>query len=283
LTEYGEITKIAQTKAIMDETMQALDNVKHVRGAGEYWMGREIQAVLGYSKWENFRAVIDRAIESCRKGGIPPRNHFLGSRKMVKIGSGAKVEVEDFFLSRYACYLVAMNGEASKPEVASAQQYFAVQTRLQELNRQQLNDQERLAIRKRLTQATKHLASAAKVAGVQRYDYFHAAGYLGLYEMGLAQIKRRKGISENEDLYDRAGRMELSANEFKANLTEQSILQKGITGQQNAEREHRRVGGVVRETIYREIGKYPEDLPAEPSLKKLLARKAKKELPPTQI
>lgn len=266
----------------MDEVMRKLDGAKRVSPkGGEYWMGRDIQGVLGYTRWENFHAAIKRAVESCRGAGSDPKDHFLGSRKMVGIGSGAKVEVEDVFLDRYACYLIAMNGDTAKPEIAAAQRYFAVQTRLQELDRHALNNQERVRVRKKLREATKHLNQAAAAAGVQRYDYFHNAGYHGLYEMGITEIKRRKGIPEKDDLFDRAGRLELSANEFKANLAEQSLITKNIKGQKNAENEHRRVGKVVRDTIHREIGRYPEDLPAEPPIK-LIESKESKELPPPE-
>jgi DNA-damage-inducible protein D len=256
-----------------DPVMQRLEAAKKTTArGGEYWTARSIQEVIGYAKWENFKSVIDRAIESCRSGGIDVRNHFLGSRKMAVVGSGAKVQMEDFFLTRYACYLVAMNGESSKAEVASAQRYFAVQTRLQELDRKELNDQERLRLRGRLTQATKHLHSAAARAEVQNYGLFHHAGYLGLYEMGLRQVKMRKGIGQDEELYDRAGRLELSAHEFKANLTEQSLIVKKIKGQAAAEEEHKRMGRVVRRTIQRELGVSPEDLRAEPSIKELSSK-----------
>lgn len=214
-----------------DQTLQRLESVKRAsKKGGEYWLARDIQDTLGYAKWENFKGIVEKAIESCRSGGIDVRDHFLGSRKMVTVGSGAKVEVEDYFLTRYACYLVAMNGEASKPEIASAQRYFAVQTRLQELDRKELNDQERIRLRGRLKEATKHLHSAAAQAGVQNYALFHHAGYLGLYAMGLRDVKRQKGIGADEDLYDRVGRLELSANEFKALLTEKSIQAKNIKG-----------------------------------------------------
>jgi DNA-damage-inducible protein D len=262
-----------------DPVMQRLEAAKKTttRG-GEYWTARNIQEVMGYAKWDNFKGVIGRAIESCRSGGIDARDHFLGTRKMVTVGSGAKVEVEDYFLTRYACYLVAMNGESSKAEVASAQQYFAVQTRLQELDRKQLNEQERLRLRGRLTEATKHLHSAAARAAVQNYALFHHAGYLGLYDMGLRQVKTRKGIGQEEDLYDRAGRLELSANEFKATLTEKSLIMKGIKGQAAAEEEHKRVGRVVRRTIQKELGVSPEDLRAEPSIKEIPST-TKRQLP----
>src|ERR1041385_3056385 len=177
-----------------DQTMQRLESVKRMsRKGGDYWLAREIQDTLGYAEWENFKGIVEKAIESCRSGGIDVRDHFLSTRKMVTVGSGARVEVEDYFLTRYACYLVAMNGDPAKPEVASAQQYFAVQTRLQELDRKELTDQERIRLRGRLTEATKHLHTAAARAGVQNYALFHHAGYLGLYDMGLRSEERRVG------------------------------------------------------------------------------------------
>jgi DNA-damage-inducible protein D len=262
-----------------DPVMQRLEGAKQTTlKGGEYWTARNIQCVIGYAKWENFKSVVDRAIESCRSGGIDVRDHFLATRKMVTVGSGAKVEVEDYFLTRYACYLVAMNGDSSKAEVASAQRYFAVQTRLQELDRKGVSDRERLRLRGRLVEATKHLHSAAARAEVQNYALFHHAGYLGLYDMGLRQVKTRKGIRQDEDLYDRAGRLELSANEFKATLTEESLIVRGIKGQAAAEEEHKRVGRVVRRTIQNELGVSPEDLRAEPSIKEL-SSKTKRQLP----
>jgi DNA-damage-inducible protein D len=265
-----------------EHTMEQLEAAKRTTPkGGEYWMARDIQQILGYSKWENFYAVIERASESCRKGQQDVADHFLGIRKMIEVGKGAKVPTDDFCLTRYACYLVAMNGESSKPEIASAQRYFAVQTRLQEIDRAELHAQDRLRLRDKLKESTKQLASAAKRAGVQEYALFHHAGYIGLYKMGLREIKRKKGIAEDENLYDRAGRLELSANDFKATLTEESLKKKNIKGQRAAEAEHERIGGVVRSTMQKEAGVYPEDLPAEPSIKKLVSKKtASKQLPP---
>jgi DNA-damage-inducible protein D len=269
----------ASNAAYNDPIMDKLEAAKRTTAkGGEYWVAREIQNVIGYAKWENFKSVVSKSIESCREGGIDTKDHFLGTRKMVTVGSGAKVEIDDFFLTRYACYLIAMNGDATtKPEVASAQRYFAVQTRLQELDRKQLNDQERVRLRGRLREATKHLHSAAAKAGVQEYGLFHHAGYLGLYEMGLREVKKKKGLKPADDLYDHAGRFELSVNEFKAQLTEKSLIQKGISGQQAAQNEHKRVGRIVRETIHREAGVYPEDLKAEPPIK-VIESLPKKEL-----
>jgi len=239
-------------------------------------MARDIQSILGYDTWENFSSVLERAAESCRNGKQEILNHFRSTTKMVGIGSGAEKKVQDFFLTRYACYLIAMNGLTSKPEIATAQRYFAVQTRLQEIDQKALEDGERVRLRGRLTQATKHLNSAAKQAGVINYAFFANAGYQGLYSMGLAEIKKRKGIGEKEELFDRAGRLELAANEFRATLAEKAIVEKKIKGQGAAEAEHRQVGKAVRDTMQRQSGVSPENLAAEPSIKQLESQARKK-------
>jgi len=261
----------------IDETNRRLEAAKKTSGKGrEFWMARDIQSVLGYATWENFKGVVERAAESCRAGGQDILDHFRGTTKKVEIGSGAAKDIEDYFLTRYACYLVAMNGQASKAEVATAQRYFAVQTRLNEISQEQIGNSERLRLRNRLTEATKHLNSAAKRAGVQNYANFTNAGYLGLYAMGLAELKRKKKIGDKENLFNRAGRLELSANEFRANLAEKAITEKNIQGQAAADLEHRNVGRAVRDTIHRESGIYPENLPAEPCLQKLQSKEKKR-------
>jgi hypothetical protein len=269
-----------------DPVMTQLEAAQKTTSRGvDYWKARSIQQILGYATWDKFTNVIEKAIQACDSAGTDNKHHFSRTGNMVEIGSGAKREEEDFFLSRYGAYLVAMNGDSSKPEVAAAQTYFAVQTRRQELADKQermVEDVEkRMALRQRLTDATKHLNSAARQAGVQSYALFAHAGYLGLYGMSLKEIKAKKGIGEKEQLFDRAGRLELSANEFRANLTEKSLLKNKVQGEENANREHRRIGGIVRQTIHKEAGILPEDLPAEPSIKKLAAKtKAAKQLPP---
>jgi DNA-damage-inducible protein D len=263
------------------EVMQRLEGAKKLSAkGGEYWMARDIQETLGYSRWENFVATVRRAVQSCKSDGKEVRDHFLGVRKMVGVGSGAKVEVDDFFLTRYACYLIAMSGDTAKPEIAAAQRYFATQTRLREQDMAELQTQERLRLRGKLKDATKLLHSAASQAGVTNFGTFNHKGHLGLYEMGLAELKKRKGIPDSEDLYDCIGRLELSANEFKAQLTEESIKVKGIRGQARLEIEHKRMGQVVRQTVHRETGVLPENLPAEPSIKKLGGKATPKKISP---
>ncbi len=167
--------------------METLDGLKRFsKNGGEYWMGRDIQAILGYDKWENFKKVIEKAREGCKSAGAQPKYHFLDTGKMVLIGSGAQREKEDCFLTRYACYLIAMNGDPSKAEIGSAQTYFAIQTRRQEISDLSLNDEKRLELRDRVKAAVKHLNSAAKNSGVVNYAFFHDAGYVEL--MAFFQI-----------------------------------------------------------------------------------------------
>jgi DNA-damage-inducible protein D len=254
----------------MDSVIERLDALKRLsKNGGEYWMGRDLQPILGYDKWENFKHVIQKAREACRSAGIETKYHFLDTGKVITAGKGAQLVREDFFLTRYGCYLVAMNGEPSKPEIGSAQTYFAVQARRQELADLSLNDEKRLELRDRVKESVKHLNSAAKSSGVVNYAFFHDAGYRGLYGMGLRAIKDRKGISQKDDLMDRAGRAELAANEFRYTQTEERLKQEQIKGGDRAESVHNEVGRKVRDAIRNIGGTLPENLPAEPSLKKL--------------
>jgi DNA-damage-inducible protein D len=281
LTNYGKQAKVPiypqkNERNTMDRIMETLDGVKRFsKNGGEYWMGRDIQAILGYDKWENFKKVIEKAREGCKSAGAEPKYHFLDTGKMVLIGSGAQREKEDCFLTRYACYLIAMNGDASKPEIGSAQTYFAIQTRRQEVSDLSLNDEKRLELRDRVKVAVKHLNSAAKNSGVVNYAFFQDAGYRGLYGMGLKAIKAKKGIPQKDDLMDRSGRAELAANEFRYTQTEQRLKREPVRDGDRAERVHNEVGRKVRQTIRDIGGTLPEELPAEPSIKKLAQAKKK--------
>ena len=243
----------------------------------EYWMARDLQPILEYAEWRNFLEVIEKAKMACLGAGVPVDNHFVNTNKMVTVGGGVKRVIPDYFLSRYACYLVAMNGDPAKHAISAAQTYFAVQTRKQELQQDQLAVEKRVELRARVTNANKGLNDAAKIAGVQNYGLFHDAGYRGLYGMGLGEIKRRKNIEG--DLLDHAGRAELAANEFRITQTEQKITRDRIKGEQPAIHTHKTVGAEVRATIEKLGGTMPEDLPAEQSLKKLTSRSRAAKLP----
>jgi hypothetical protein len=257
-----------------------LDSRKNhdARGA-EYWRARDLQELLGYSEWRNFSEVIEKARTACETLGVDPSNQFVGTTKKVRVGSGVVLNVEDFFLSRYAAYLVAMNGNPKKPQIAYAQAYFATQTIRQEETDQLTDDEKRIQLRARVKDANKKLNSAAKGAGVINYAFFHDAGYRGLYGLGLKDIKRRKRIDQREDLLDCAGRTELAANEFRITQTQDRLKREKIQGQDAASNVHGEVGKKVRKAIRDIGGTMPEDLPPEAPIKKLTAKRKKKELP----
>ena len=245
----------------------------------EFWSAREIHGELGYTYWDNFQEIIEKAKDNCSKINVKPENHFADVTKMIVIGKGGLREQVDYVLSRTACYLIALNGDARKDQIAWAKAYFVVQTQIQEANEGKgiTAVEERSKLRENLKHANKLLAGVAKQAGVKSFQYFHAAGIYHLYGMTMAQLKSKKGISQGEEYWDRVCGLELSANEFKAQLAKKSIEQKKIRGQAQAEREHERVAKTVRRTVHNETGVYLENLPAEPSLKRLLSDKKKTE------
>jgi len=262
-----------------DGVIKELDSAKRLsKRGGEYWMGREIQKILGYLTWESFQNVIKRARMACASTGLDDNDHFRDTTKVMVVGKGASMQVSDCYLTRYACYLIAMNGETSKPEIGAAQTYFAVQTRRQEIQDQLTDAERRLQLRDRVKNANKSLMSAAKKAGVQRYAIFQDAGYQGLYEMGLTEIKQSKGLSDKENLLDRAGRTELAANEFRITQTEEKLVRDRIDTESRAINTHREVGSEVRNVIKKIGGTMPENLPPEEPIKQLLTSKKRKEL-----
>jgi len=235
-----------------------------------------LMKILGYAKWENFKNAIKRAEEARKNTGQPVDSHFLQSGKIINTRKGAQRSVKDYLLSRFACYLIAQNGDPRKKEIAEAQAYFAVSTRKQELAQLLENQEERLKLRERFTENNKALAQAASQAGVlsQNFGVFQNAGYKGLYgELGVADIKERKQIDQREDLLDRMGRAELAANDFRITQTEDRLRKEGIIGQTNAMDVHHEVGKKVRKAIEDIGGTMPEDLAPEPSIKPLLGAK----------
>ena len=256
----------------------SLDAVKRLSPKGvEYWTARDLQAPLGYSRWEKFERVVQKAIMACESTGEESGNHFHPRVKMVGVGSGAKRKQHDWYVSRYAAYLIAMNGNPKLPQIAEAQTYFAVQTRKQEIADQARDVNKRIVLRDRVKEANKHLTDAAKEAGVQSWGLFHDAGYRGLYGIGLRDIKKRKGLDAKDDLLDRASRTELAANEFRITQTEDALKRDQIQGDSIARNTHKKVGEAVRKTIRDLNGTMPENLPAEPSIKKLTSASRKKQ------
>ncbi|MCM2359744.1 MAG: DNA damage-inducible protein D [Geobacteraceae bacterium] len=201
----------------------SFEELKKINEHGaEYWSARELQPLLGYSQWRRFEEAISRAMISCRQSGNNPDYHFAGAGKMVELGSGSVRTVDDYNLSRFACYLIAQNGDPRKPEIAEAQKYFAIQARRQEISDALAADMERLEIRKQTPEEFKALSGAAREAGVQdrMFGVFHDAGYKGLYGgLGNDAIKQRKGVPKKENLMDRMDTTELAANQFRMTQT----------------------------------------------------------------
>lgn len=240
----------------------------------EYWHARDLQAILGYDTWQNFEGVILRAQEACVSMGSQVRRWFSEFTTPITSGKGRLQLRKDFYLTRFACYLVAMNGDPSKQEIAMAQAYFAVQTRKQEQFNELSEADKRIELRDRVKDHNKHLTAAAQKAGVQNYPKFQGEGYKGLYGgLSVKDVKARKGIPEKEDLLDCVNRTELAANDFRITQTEEQLAE--VHGEDQATHLHFTVGTQVRAAIRNIGGKMPETLPAEPNIK-LLRKEQKK-------
>lgn len=260
------------------------DTIKQVNEHGaEYWSARELQSHLGYTDWRNFKRAISDAVKSCKASGNLPHHHFVEANRMVGLGSGSRRSTADFHLSRFACYLIAQNGDPSKPEIAAAQKYFAIQVRRQELSDELAADQERCELRDLATKHFSELSGVAKKVGVQNsmFGIFHDAGYKGLYGgRGCKDIKAKKGIPDGENLMDRMGSTELAANAFRLTQARDKLAESRVSSQQQAIQLHESVGREVRQAIEKIGGTMPENLPAAEHIKEARKRikKAKPQL-----
>lgn len=267
-----------------EEDVNSFEAIKHVNDYGqEYWLSRELQKALEYSDYRNFEATIFKAMEACKGSGLEISDHFGDITEMVHIGSGAERPFKGYALSRYACYLIAMNGDPRKEVIANAQTYFAVKTRQQELieNYDQLSeDQKRLSIRNEMIEHNKSLAEAAQQAGIiEPYDYavFQNKGYQGLYGgLGVKEIHARKGLKKSQRILDHMGSTELAANLFRATQTDEKLRREHIRGKENANQTHYKVGAKVRQTIKELGGTMPEDLPTPEKSIRQIEREQKK-------
>ncbi len=248
---------------------KGFEDIKKIDENGiEYWEARELLPILGYEKWQNSEEVIVRAARACINSGQDVDNHFTKVSKMVNIGSNTARQVVNYKLDRYACYLIAQNGDSNKPQIALAQTYFAVQTRKQEIFQELPESKKRLFIRGQVSDQNKILFKTARRAGVSKFGLFNDAGYKGLYGLPLSEIEKKKNVQKGE-LLDRAGATELAANLFRITQTDEKINKENIQGQDAASRTHFMVGGKVRQTIKDIGGKMPENLPAEKHIKEL--------------
>lgn len=260
------------------------ESIKHINDYGQdFWYARELQIALEYKQWRRFCGVIDKAKEACKNSGYTISDHFADIGKMVDIGSSAHREIQDFELSRYACYLIVMNGDSSKEIIALGQTYFAVKTRQQELieNFDDLTeDKKRLAIRGEMITHNKSLAEAAKMAGIsdsRDYAIFQNCGYQGLYGgLGVKDIHKRKGLKKSQKILDHMGSTELAANLFRATQTDEKLRREQIQGKKEANQTHYEVGKKVRQTIQELGGTMPEDLPTPTKSIKQIEKEQKK-------
>lgn len=253
---------------IIDNSFPSFEDFKNQNGI-TYWWASDIMKMLSYPDMNSFQKVIDRAIKALISLNIPIYENIIHQARELE-GS----IVQDYKLTRFACYLVVMNGNPKKPEVASAQVYFAQQTRKFELFIQGNEDIERVAIREEITEGNKSLSSVAKKAGVEDYAKFQNAGYLGLYNMPNWQLAKKRSI-DSKNLLDSMGRTELAANLFRITQTEERIKNQNITGQAALESTHYNVGRSVRDIVIENTGSVPENLPQSkiiPELKKELKK-----------
>ena len=267
-------------KEISKKSLTVFEQIKQTDENGsEFWGARQLAKVLEYTDFRNFLAVINKAKEACIKSGQLVKNHVVDFNEMVSIGSGAVREMDSAKLSRYACYLIVQNADPAKEVVALGQTYFAVQTRLQEIqqmedyNRLGHEDEKRIFLRNELAKHNIHLAAAAKNAGViEPVDYaiFQNHGYMGLYGgLDAKEIHKKKSLKKGQQILDHMGTTELAANLFRATQTEEKLRKENIKGKQQANYTHFKVGEKVRQTIKDLGGTMPENLPTADSIKKL--------------
>ncbi|MDR3024078.1 DNA damage-inducible protein D [Chryseobacterium sp.] len=236
----------------------------------ECWSARDLQVLLGYSKWENFEKVIIKAKDACKNVGELIEYHFPDIRKTIQMPKGAEKEIDDILLTRYGCYLVAQNGDSRKQEISFAQNYFAVQTRRAELVEQRLLEYERIKAREKLSQTEKQLSGILYERGVdsQGFAIIRSKGDQALFRLNTQMLKKRMGVPESRPVADFLPTISIKAKDLAAEMTGLNVQNKNLNGQAKIEEEHIDNNTAVRNMLTNR-GIIPEDLPAAEDVKKL--------------
>jgi DNA-damage-inducible protein D len=236
----------------------------------ECWSARELQTLLGYSKWENFEKVIQKAKDSCKNAGEETDYHFPDVRKMITKGKGAQDEIDDILLTRYACYLTAQNGDSRKEEIAFAQNYFAVQTRRAEMVEQRILEFERVKAREKLSHTEKQLSGILYERGVdsQGFAIIRSKGDQALFRLNTQMLKRKMGVPDSRPVADFLPTISIKAKDLAAEMTGLNVQNKNLKGQTGIEKEHVDNNLAVRNMLTQR-GIVPENLPPAEDVKKL--------------
>ena len=267
---------------IIEHTEKMFEDIKHIDEEGkEYWLARELQIAFKYKEWRKFDGIINKSITACNNSNINANDQFVQVDKLIQHGKGGMRNIKDYKLSRYACYLIAQNGDSHMKVIALAQTYFAIQTRKQELSEKEysmLTEDEKRFYQRNLTRKGNYsLNMVARNVGVRNFDKFHNAGYKGLYGGETANdIARRKKLRYREDILDNMGSEELAANLFRITQTESKLKRDNISSENDANETHYNIGKNIREVIAKNGGTMPENLPTPKKSLKELEKENKK-------